>query len=251
MKAKKLIAVMAASAIALSFAGCQSADTPEGSETEADAGESGIESTVTLNDTYWAGSNIRVRMLFDPEGNCRYGYVGNYALTVAEDGTQLLTMLYYADTEAGQMACTTYALRDDGDGSYTRVIYVEGESQDFDGDAAAELVLDEGTDGLSGSAAFDGVYLSSDGQYYNFYSDGTFAMETLMRYVADEDQIELVGADGSTLYTYTADEDYSTLTLYKDGQQIMELVNDETVQAETEQAEASDGSGSEQEQEEN
>ena len=63
MKAKKLIAVMAASAIALSFAGCQSADTPEGSETEADAGESGIESTVTLNDTYWAGSNIRVRML--------------------------------------------------------------------------------------------------------------------------------------------------------------------------------------------
>ena len=72
-----------------------------------------------------------------------------------------------------------------------------------------------------------------------------------MRYVADEDQIELVGADGSTLYTYTADEDYSTLTLYKDGQQIMELVNDETVQAETEQAEASDGSGSEQEQAEN
>ena len=209
MKFKKVILLLALSASVLAFSGCQSsgnaaAGDSVSSESESGQASSELESTVRLDKTYWAGSNIRVRMLFDTDGNCRYGYVGVYDLETTEEGYHILTLVYYADESAGQMASTSYALRDNGDGTYSKVIYTVGEEPDFEDGSATTLTLEEGTDNIMGDSVFDGVYLSSDGQYYTFNSDGSFAMEIWMKYIADDSSIELIGADSSTLYTYHA-----------------------------------------------
>ena len=235
MKFRKLMLLLALSASVLAFSGCQSSRNTAGesvsSESETSQPGSGLESTVTLDKTYWAGNNIRVRMRFDTDGNCRYGYVGVYDLETTEEGYHVLTLVYYADEDAGQMASTSYALRDNGDGTYSKAIYTEGEEPDFDNKSATILTYEEGNDSVMDDSVFDGIYLSSDGQYYTFNSDGSFAMEIWMKYIADDTSIELIGADNSTLYTYNAEDDFNRLTLYRDGEVVMELSTEESSDA--------------------
>lgn len=201
------------------------------SETDAQP-EHVDDATVILDNTYWSGSNIRVRMQFDKDGNCAYGYVGKYDLQTTEDGLPILTFIYYADSGNNQMASSTFALRDNGDGTYSKTVYLEDEEPDFNDETfTTDLTLNEGTDGLMSGAAFEGIYLSSDGQYYTFHEDGTFAMETWMTYAADEEYIEIIGSDTSTLYTYDADEDYSKITMYKAGKKVMDLATEEAIDA--------------------
>ncbi|MCD8152977.1 MAG: hypothetical protein LUD71_07950, partial [Clostridiales bacterium] len=211
MKKKKVLLILALAAGVAAFAGCQSTDstdTAASAEAEADSSEDSgaetvtaddIESTVVLNKTYWSGSTVRVRMLFDEEGNCRYGYVGYYTLQTSADGYPIVTFVYYADTDEDQMAGVTYALRDNGDGTCDKTLYTEGEEPDFD-DASVTMTLSlsEGTDGILGSSYFDGVYEGSDGRNYTFTSDGIFYAEVWLEYVADEDYIVMNGSDSST-----------------------------------------------------
>lgn len=243
MKKLKLLLILGLSAGLLAFTGCQgtSDTTADSAAIEADTdakSDNNISSTVTIDQTYWAGSNIRVRMSFDPQGNCKYGYIGKYTLA-ADDNYHLLVMIYYADADSEEVASSTFAIRDNGDGTYTKAPYIDGEEPDFE-DTATSLTLtpDEGTDGLTKDAAFDGVYVSSDGQYYSFTSDNTFAMETWMTYVADEEYIELIGADSSTLYTYKAEDAFNKLTLYKDGSTVMELATEAAIDSASEDAAA-------------
>lgn len=242
MNRTKVFLVCTLTAGLVLFSGCQQAAT-NNSDTETSALSSqtesntaftsghDIKSTVLLDDTYWSGSNIRVRMLFDRAGNCKYGYIGKYDLQTTADGTPILTFIYYADSEKDQMASSSFALRDNGDGTYSKTVYTEGEEPDFD-DATftTDLTPDEGTDGLMNGAAFDGVYLSTDGQYYTFNADGTFAMETWMTYVADEDHMEIIGSDESTLYTYEANSDFSKITLYKGEKKVMDLATEAAIE---------------------
>ncbi len=242
-KSKIMLMTTLAASLAASltfFTGCQSettARTGSGqlsahseSQTSADT-EGELSPTVTLDNTYWAGSNVRVRMLFDKDGNCRYGYVGKYDLETTPDGTPILTQIFYANTDSGQLASSTFALRDNGDGTYSKTVYIEGEQPDFEDEQfTTELALDEGTDGLLSGSVFDGVYVTSDGQYFSFHSDGTFEMDTWMTYAADEDHIEIIGSEESTLYTYEADPDYSRISLYKEGKLVMELATEEAIE---------------------
>lgn len=245
MKKAKLLLTLSLTAGILAFSGCQNT-TPSASSADSETADvsfgSGttsddeIKSTVTIDQTYWAGSNIRVRMLFDDNGNCKYGYIGKYDLQTTEDGTTLLNFIYYADTDLDQMAVSSFALRDNGDGTYSKTVYTEDTEPAYDFDDenfTVTLQPDEGTDGLMSGTSFDGIYISSDGQYYTFSSDGTFAMETWMTYVADENHIELIGAESSTRYTYEANEDFSKLTLYKEGSKVMELATEEAIAAAT------------------
>ncbi|MCD8323755.1 MAG: hypothetical protein LUC32_02190 [Clostridiales bacterium] len=252
MKKKKVLLILALAAGVAAFAGCQSTDSTDptaSAEAEADSSASGeetvtaddIESTVVLNKTYWSGSTVRVRMLFDEEGNCRYGYVGYYTLQTSEDGYPIVTFVYYADTDEDQMAGTTYALRDNGDGTYDKTLYTEDEEPDFDDTSVTmTLSLSEGTDGILGSSYFDGIYEGSDGRNYTFTSDGIFYAEVWLEYVADEDYIVMNGSDSSTIYTYTADEDYDSITLYKDGSKVMDLAAEEATETEAEETDTSE-----------
>lgn len=243
MKRKKLLLVLSLAAGLTALTACQSTGSTENNSdtnTSAEA-ESGtddtsdsviaddIESTVTLNKTYWSGSTVRIRMLFEEDGDCKYGYVGYYTLQTSEDGYPIVTFVYYADTDQDQMASSTYALRDNGDGTYDKTLYTEGEEPDFD-DTSATMTLTptEGTDGILGTEYFDGVYEGSDGRYYTFTSDGIFYAEVWLQYVADEEYIVMNGSDSSTVYTYTADDNYDSLTLYKDGSKVMDLAVDDS-----------------------
>ncbi len=233
MKYKKVLATLALMASVLALTSCQSASTNSTTavsaeaETETTVTASDIVSTVTLDDAYWSGTTVRIRMLFDTEGNCRYGYIGYYDLQTSDDGYPILTLIYYADTDADQMASATFALRDNEDGTYSKTLYTEDDGADFDDSSVTmDLTLSDGDDGIMDGSLFDGVYLATDGRYYTFHSDGTFQAEIWMQYVADEEYLVLIGSDDSTLYTYDLSSDGSSLVLYKNGSTVMTMVTD-------------------------
>ncbi|MCD8156177.1 MAG: hypothetical protein LUD53_01750, partial [Clostridiales bacterium] len=73
-----------------------------------------------------------------------------------------------------------------------------------------------------------------------FTSDGIFYAEVWLEYVADEDYIVMNGSDSSTIYTYTADEDYDSITLYKDGSKVIDLAAEDATETETEETDTSE-----------
>lgn len=219
-----MLGVLAAGVLTVS--GCKSGETTAGISADKELVQSTVKSKVQFEGSYLAGSTVQIRMILDKSGNCEYGYIGQYDLETDGDGNPLLVLCYYASTEDEQAAIDTYAIRENGDGTYSRCKYTEGEEPDFTD--AVTLTPEEGEDKILSGEKFDGTYYSSENTYLSLKGDGTFSLGVRMKYAADKKQFELIGADSSVIYTYETDKDQDNITLKnEDGQTVMELKREE------------------------
>lgn len=225
----KKIGVIAAGILAvgvLAVSGCNDAGTAQKDSSAAEEVSSTIRSKVQFEGSYLAGETVQIRMFLDKEGNCDYGFTGQYSMEKDEDGNQLLKLCYYITEDSSQSASDTYVIRENKDGTYDRAKYTEGEKADFSD--AAVLTLQEGEDGILGTDFFDGVYVSSGGSYMELCEDGSFMLGVHMKYAADKKQFEMIGADSSAVYDYETDDDQNHIVLKNaDGQTVMDLKREE------------------------
>lgn len=220
-----LLAVSVLAAGVLAVSGCQNAGTSKGSGSAAEEVRSTVKSRVQFEGSYIAGDTVQIRMILDKEGNCEYGYIGQYSMETDESGNQLLKLVYYTDSDA-QEAADTYAIRKNEDGTYARCKYTDGEEPDFSD--AVTMTLEEGEDGILSGNAFEGTYYTSESTYMILRGDSTFTLGVRMKYAADKKQFEMIGAGSSVIYNYETDKDQDHIVLTnEDGKTVMDLEREE------------------------
>lgn len=225
MKKIGLLAVGVLAVGILAVSGCKNAETAKEGSSAVEEMQSTIKSKVQFEGSYIAGDTVQVRMVLDKEGNCEYGYIGQYSTETDESGNQLLKLVYYTDTDA-QEAADTYAIRKNEDGTYDRCKYTDGETPDFSD--AVTMTSEEGEDGILSGNAFEGTYYTSENTYLILRQDGSFTLGVRMKYAADKKQFEMIGSGSSVVYNYETDKDQDHIVLTnEDGKTVMDLEREE------------------------
>ena len=222
----KLLSVLLIAMLALAGCGTKNAGTADGSAS-AEAEQASVKSKVKFEGTYTAGDTVKIAMDLKKDGTCDYGYTGMYKLATNEDGIRILNLIYYGEENAesssdSQIAYDAYAIQQNEDGTYTRCKYTEGETPDFT--AGTQMTCESGDDQLMTGEQFGAEYASDGSAFVKLNEDGTFVFGVHMTYAADKKQFELIGASGSSVYTYETDDDQNSIVLNdKDGNKVMSL----------------------------
>ena len=175
---------------------------------------------------------MKIQMDLTKEGTCDYGYIGMYKLLTNEDGMRILNLIYYGEENAennseSQLAYDSYAIQQNEDGTYTRCKYKEGETPDFT--TGTQMSCAGGDDQIMTGEQFAAEYASDGGSFVKLNEDGTFVFGVHMTYAADKKQFELIGASGSSVYTYETDDDQNSIVLSnEDGNTVMSLKRKES-----------------------
>lgn len=86
------------------------------------------------------------------------------------------------------------------------------------------MTCESGDDQLMTGEQFGAEYASDGSAFVKLNEDGTFVFGVHMTYAADKKQFELIGASGSSVYTYETDDDQNSIVLSdKDGNKVMSL----------------------------
>jgi hypothetical protein len=227
----RLLSVLLIAMLALAGCGTKDAGTAGGSaSTETE--QASVKSKVKFDGTYTAGDTVKIQMDLTKKGTCDYGYIGMYKLVTNEDGMRILNLIYYGEENAenssdSQLAYDSYAIQQNEDGTYTRCKYTEGETPDFS--TGTQMSCASGDDQIMNGEQFGAEYTSDGGAFVKLNEDGTFMFGVHMNYAADKKQFELIGASGSSVYTYETDDDQNSIVLSnEDGNIVMSLERKES-----------------------
>ena len=86
-----------------------------------------------------------------------------------------------------------------------------------------------GDEQIMNGEQFGAEYTSDGGAFVKLNEDGTFMFGVHMNYAADKKKFELIGASGSSVYTYETDDDQNSIVLSnEDGNIVMSLERKES-----------------------